>query len=178
LATLLTGMVGCSQSAIPPNRDSHDHAKGGRTLASHHYGGVAFAPPKGWTMEEVQGGLLIISPTIEANWQANLFLQVRQDNENRSLDEAMAEYIRNLKSQKHQFRDVNRAVENHLNGFRFGRIDYTCVQQETELRQCEWLIELEGTKRLFVFASSASSLWPKYQPIFREFIDSLHANRK
>jgi len=43
--------------------------------------GIQFEHPSEWTLEEIPGQnvLLLLSPVVEADWQANVFIEVRTD---------------------------------------------------------------------------------------------------
>ncbi len=175
VAGLAASLAGCSSSTTPEGADLSRKAE---SLSRQKFGGVEFVMPAGWTKESVGDGLLLTTPEIKNNWQANLFLEVREDAKSRPLEQALADLVPNLKERKESFREVSRKVENHSIGFRFGRIEYTCSEKGgTALTEWEIVIELDGKKRLFVLASSASAAWDKYQPLFQEFVASLRKSR-
>ena len=169
-AFLLTGLIGCSTSTMPSDTVGKQDPD---LTARSRFAGIEFEPPPGWTTEDIQGGLLLLASEIEGGWQANLFLEVRDDPDARSLEQAIDELVPNLRASKQGFREVSRTIETHPNGFRIARVEFTCVNQETAITEWEIVIELGQEKRLFVLASSASGLWGKYQPIFERFIKSL-----
>ena len=85
-----------------------------------------------------------MAPDIENNWQANLFLETREDAGGRTLEQALADLVPNLKDRKKQFREVRRKVEKHSGGFRIGTIEYTCADQGTALTEWEIVIEVDS----------------------------------
>ena len=137
------------------------------------FGAFEFMLPDSWMKENAGGGMLLMAPNIENNWQANLFLEFRDDTEGRTVDQALADVVANLKDRKKQFREVSRNVEKHSGGFQIGSLEYTCADQVTPLTEWEIVIEASKKKRLFILASSASASWAKYQPVFQRFIASL-----
>lgn len=169
-ASLLLALVGCSASSSPeraagvPKVDSDQRQK---------FGAFEFVLPDGWTKETAAGGVLLMAPDIENNWQANLFLEFRHDPEERTVEQMLTEVVPNLKDRKKQFREVSRKAEKHPEGFQMATLEYTCVDQGTQLTEWEIVIEVESKKRLFVLASSASASWAKYQPVFQRFVGSL-----
>jgi hypothetical protein len=170
LASLLAGILGCSSSSSSqgagdtPNPDS---------VPPEKLGAFEFVVPTGWTKENAGGGLLLMAPDIENNWQANLFLELREDADGRTLEQGLADLIPNLKNRNKQFHEVSRKVEKHSGGFQMGKIEYTCADQGTTLTEWEIIVEVDSRKRLFVLASSASGSWTKYQPVFQSFVGSL-----
>lgn len=139
--------------------------------------GMDFVPPAGWSRELVDAGLLFVAPEIEGNWQGNLFLEVREDSEGRSLEQSLADIVPNLRTAKQHFQEVSRQIESRPSGLRLGRIEYTCTYEGIGLTQWEVLVELDGKKRLFVLASSTTAHWDKYLPVFQSLIGSLRVNR-
>lgn len=170
VAGLAAALAGCSGPARPSGTRDVPTAD---APAPQQFAGVAFVAPPGWSSERLEGGLLLLAPEIEAGWQANLFLELREDEEARSLEEGMADLVPNLEARKQHFQEISRRIERQPGGLRFGRIKYTCANQGTALTEWEVIIPLEGRKRLFVLASSASARWSRYQPAFQQFIESL-----
>jgi hypothetical protein len=170
IAALLAGLTGCSEQAIP---SKVGHTQEPDAPPRQRFAGVELVVPSGWTSEQVGQGLLIMAPEIEAEWQANLLLEVRQDGEARSLEQALADLVPSLTARKQQFRESSRGVESSRSGLRYGRLQYTCAAQRTKLTEWEIVIELEENKRLFVLASSATAVWGKYKPVFHSFVESL-----
>jgi hypothetical protein len=134
-----------------------------------------FTPPGAWSVEDIakQSGVLILAPSVEANWQANIFLELREDKENRALDRALIDVSGNLKSRKSQYRELSRSVKKTARGVPYGLLEYSHQNGGTELLEWEVIVPLQGTTRLFVLASTAKSVSPKYLPAFQAFLDSL-----
>ena len=170
VASLLPALAGCTGSSSPekptnaPKKDS---------VVRQKFGDFEYALPNGWTKENAGGGQLLLAPDIENNWQANLFLQYRDDPDERSLEEAQADMVPNLKDRKKEFHEVSRKVEKHPGGFQIGTLEYTCADQGTPLTEWEIIIDAGDMKRLFVLASSATASWAKHKPMFQEFVESL-----
>jgi hypothetical protein len=171
VASLLAALVGCSSSTSPgkpanaPKNDSVPRQK---------FGDFEYALPNGWTKENAGGGQLLMAPDIENHWQANLFLEYRDDPEGRPLKQTLADAVPNLKDRKKQFREVSRKVEERAGGFQIATLEYTCADQGTALTEWEIVIDAGNKKRLFVLASSATASWAKYQPVFQKFVESLN----
>ncbi len=170
LATFVAAFAGCSSSTSPEKATG---VSTGASVPSQRFGSFEFLLPDRWTKESVSGGLLLMAPNIENNWQANLFLEFRHDSEGRTLAQTLADLAPNLKDRKKQFREVSRKVEKHSAGFQIGTLEYTCVDQGTVLTEWEIVIEAGNKQRLFVLASSASASWAEYHPVFLRFIRSL-----
>ena len=166
-ASLLAALVGCSSCTSP------EKAGEGDSVPRQKFGAFEFELPDRWTKEDAAGGLLLMAPEIENDWQANLFLEFRKDAGGRTLEQALADVVPNLKDRKKQFREVSRKVERHSGGFQVATLEYTCTDQGTALTEWEIVIEADGKRRLFVLASSASASWAKYQPVFQKFVGSL-----
>ena len=169
-ACLFVALVGCSGSASPEKPAS---AAKNDSVSRQKFSDFEFGVPDGWTRENVGGGLLLMAPDIENNWQANLFLEIRDDPEGRTLELALADLATNLEARKEQFHEVSRKIVKHSGGFNMGILEYTWVEQGSALTELEIIIEAGSTKRFFVLASSASASWAKYQPMFQRFIESL-----
>lgn len=167
----VTAMIpGCSKP--PPATPNKAHAQA-PSKAMYRMDDIQFELPRDWNAENIAGGLLVLAPTIEAGWQANIFLETRRDPENRSLEVALADLITGLRNSKSKFRETQRSSQESAAGLRFAVVEYTCQDAVTSLTEWEIIISLSGQKRLFILASSSSALWEKYQPVFEAFADSL-----
>src|SRR5262245_35840719 len=102
LASFLAALAGCSSSLSPEK--AADVSKGG-SPPSQKFGAFEFVLPDGWTRENACGGLLLMTPDIENNCQAKLLLEVRDDPEGRTLEQALADVVPSLKDRKKQFRE-------------------------------------------------------------------------
>ena len=143
------------------------------TVAHERFGLFDFVVPHGWKKETLDSGMLLTAPDVEVNWQANIFLELRSDSHGRTLEEAMADLVPNLKANKGGFKEVSRQVWKHPEGFEIGVIQYTSNNEGTPLTEQEIIIDGKDNQRLFVLTSAASATWGKYQPIFDKFIASL-----
>ncbi|MDR1190673.1 MAG: hypothetical protein LBK60_03275 [Verrucomicrobiales bacterium] len=138
--------------------------------------GVMFTPPGAWAVEDLAklNGVLMLAPSVEANWQANIFLELREDKENRTLERSLADVSGNLKSRKNQYRELSRSVKRTARGVPYALLEYSQHPNSgPELLEWEVIVPLQGTTRLFVYASTAKSVSPKYLPVFQAFLDSL-----
>jgi hypothetical protein len=136
------------------------------------FAGLEFAVPPGWSRNEASGGLLLLAPQIEDNWQANIFLEARLDREMRSLEQAFIDLVPNLTARKTQFVELGRKTDRLPGGFECGILEYSCAQQGAALREWQVIVVLPGGKRLFILASSPASRWDKYRPLFKSMLDS------
>lgn len=169
-ALVLGALAGCDRPAPPPPAPP-DQADA--PVDRRSYAGIDYVLPPGWTAEEAMGGVLLMSPTVEANWQANLFLERRADEEGRTLEQALDDLAPGLAQEKENFHEVARNVADHPNGFRYATLDYTSTSDGTPLNQRETILDLGGGARLFVLASAASSTQGTYGPVFQSFLDSI-----
>ena len=138
-------------------------------------GGYSFQHPPKWSVETIPDGdgILVMCPTIEADWQANLFFELYSDSGNRSVGKMLEDYIPNLKKEKSGFTLVSSSVVTHPSGLEAGRIEYTHNLDGTKLYDCETVLVLENNKILFVLTSTASSVKHKYNPTFLKIVDSI-----
>ena len=159
VASLFAALVGCSSSS---SNDKVGEAPEDASASRQDFGPFEFVLPKGWTKENAAGGLLLMAPEIENNWQANLFLEFRDDPEERTVEQALADVVPNLRDRKKRFREVSRKAEMHPGGFQIATSEYTCADEGAALTEWEIVIRADTKKRLFVLASSASASWAKY----------------
>ena len=137
--------------------------------------GFSFEHPKQWSVEDIKemNGLLVTSPTLEANWQANLFFELRTDKENRKLDVMMDDLTTNLSKTKKNFKLVAKKTGTMPSKLQFGQIEYTHTQDDVALTELEVIIPLAKDKLLFVVASWVTSLDKKYRPVCNAIIESI-----
>jgi hypothetical protein len=137
--------------------------------------GISFSYPAEWTIEEIEdsSGVLLLCPTIEKDWQANVFFDLSIETTNRKLPQMVDELIPKLNKGKPNFSLLGTARGNLHKGLEYGKISYTCKQDHTDLSEEEVLIPLGEDKLLFVLTSAEISLKQKYQPIFESIINSI-----
>lgn len=135
--------------------------------------GVAFSAPPGWSVEPINEGVLLMAPLPEKNWQANIFVEPRTDNENRALDKALDDLVPNLKAQKAGFKELGRSLKKTRSGLSYSVLEYSHHSQGSQLREWEAVVGLRGTTRVFVMCSSEESLVGKYQPLFSAFLEAM-----
>jgi hypothetical protein len=138
-------------------------------------GGYSFQHPPTWLVEVIPdvNGILVMCPTIEADWQANAFFELRSDSGNRSVAKMLEDLVLNLKKEKSGFALLSSDVFTHPSGLQAGRIEYTHNSDGTKLYDCETVIVIEDNNILFVLTSTASSVKQKYDPIFLKMVDSI-----
>jgi hypothetical protein len=134
--------------------------------------GVQFEYPGDWTAEELaaQNVLLLSSPVIEADWQTNIFIEMRRDLDRTSTPEQrLATLADNLSRTKKQFALQSTRVFTHANGLTAGELIYT----HENLTDREVVLRMDGGKWLFVTGSAVTSLWSKYEPQLKIVFDSI-----
>jgi hypothetical protein len=167
-------LSGCSDNSPATPTTNPQDGQTSVPSTKQRFFGLEFAVPTGWTAEQASGGLLLMAPQVEDGWQANVFLEKRVDQDKRSLEQALDELATNLKARKVGFVESNRKVDMLPSRLEYGLLEYSCTQQGTLLSEWEVIVILPSGERLFVLASSPSSRWNKYQPLFRSLLDSLH----
>ncbi len=135
--------------------------------------GIKFSVPQGWSKEEVSGGVLLLAPDQENNWQANIFIELRVDREHRPLDKAISDLAPNIKSRKAKYAELNRGVRSLPNGISYGILEYSHDHQGTRLIDAEAIVENNGASRVMVLLSSEAGLIGKYKPVFLDFLGSM-----
>lgn len=136
---------------------------------------INYAVPQGWSSESLGPGqgVLLLASDIEADWQANLFLEIRQDHERRSLPQTLEDLGKNLKDMKLGFRLISAEEFRNANEMKMARIEYTAETDGVPLTEWKIAIQLSLVEKLHILASSATECWPKYKPIFEAFVNSI-----
>ncbi len=145
------------------------------------FGDLQLAYPATWEVEILSdtNGLLLVDPQIENDWQASVSLELRRDEEGRSLDVAMADLCAAQREEHAGFHLRRQELREHASGNPFGLIEFDSLTDGMPLTQ--WLIVLAtaGRERLFVTAASERTLWKKYEPVFDAVMSSIRpANPK
>jgi hypothetical protein len=138
--------------------------------------GVQFEYPSDWTTEELteQNVLLLSSPVQEANWQTNVFIELRSDLEtSQTPEQRLSTLADNLKRTKPGFALQSSRVFTHASGVPAGELMYTHNSQGVPLTEREVILWLAPGKALFVNGSAVTSLWSKYQPQMNVVFDSM-----
>lgn len=137
--------------------------------------GYSFQYPSEWSVEYVPelNGILVMCPDIEVDWQANIFFEIRRDDENRSPNEALEDLLPNVKAHKRDFRLIGRGVARAPTGLEKAWLEYTHVFDGTVLSETETLVFLESDKVLFATRSTALQVDAKYQPTLKRIVDSI-----
>lgn len=141
--------------------------------------GISFTAPTGWSVEDLaqERGVLLMAPNEEAGWQANIFLELRDDAETRSLDRALADLSVSLEGRKTKYKELRRSTKHSAKGLEFGLLEYSHEESGATLVEREAIFPLRGKSRLFVLTSTAKSVEGKYTPIFDTFLNSVTAPR-
>jgi hypothetical protein len=138
--------------------------------------GVQLEYPSDWTAEEVseQNVLLLSSPVQEANWQTNVFIELRSDlDTSQTPEQRLATLADNLKTTKSGFALQSSRVFTHASGVPAGELIYTHSSQGVPLTEREVILWLEPGKALFVNGSAVTSLLSKYEPQMNVIFDSI-----
>jgi hypothetical protein len=138
--------------------------------------GVQFEYPADWTTEEIaeQNVLLLSSPVQEANWQTNVFIEVRADvDTSQTREQRLATLADNLKRTKSGFALQSSRVFADSSGVPAGELIYTHNSQGIPLTEREVILWLAPGKELFVNGSAVTSLWSKYAPQMNVVFDSI-----
>ena len=138
--------------------------------------GVQFEYPSDWTAEELsqQNVLLLSSPIMEANWQTNVFIELRSDlDTSQTPERRLSTLADNLKRTKSGFALQSSRVFTHPSGAPGGELIYTHNSQGVPLTEREVVLWLEPGKALFLNGSAVTSLWSKYQPQMNVIFDSI-----
>ena len=138
--------------------------------------GVQFEYPSDWTTEELaeQNVLLLSSPVQEANWQTNVFIELRSDlDASQTPEQRLSTLADNLKRTKSGFALQSSRVFTHASGVPAGELMYTHNSQGVPLTEREVVLWLAPGKALFVNGSAVTSLWSKYQPQMNVVFDSM-----
>jgi len=138
--------------------------------------GVQFEYPSDWSAEELaqQNVLLLSSPIMEANWQTNVFIELRSDlDSSQPLEQRLATLAENLKRTKSGFALQSSRVFPHPSGIPAGELIYTHNSQGVPLTEREVVLWLDRRTALFVDGSAVTSLWSKYAPQMNTIFDSI-----
>lgn len=129
--------------------------------------------PAGWSTESSNGGTLFLCPDTEENWQANIFTELRAD-DNRPIEGSVATLIDNYRLQHRGFQLVDKVIK------KGGASPYATITFKHEekgsglsLTDSATLIKTKGHRAVFVLTSCPSSLSKKYQPYFERTIKSV-----
>ena len=138
--------------------------------------GVQFAYPSDWTVEEVpeQNVLLLSSPVMEADWQTNVFIELRSDlGTSQPHEKRLSALAANLKKEKAGFALQSSRVFTHSSGMPAGELIYTHNSDGVPLTEREVILWPAPGKALFVTGSAVTSLWSKYAPQINVIVDSI-----
>jgi hypothetical protein len=139
--------------------------------------GVQFEYPSDWSAEEVaeQNVLLLSSPVQEANWQTNIFIELRRDlDTTQSREQRLATLADNLARKKSGFALQSSRVFTHKSGLPAGELIYTHTSQGVPLTEREIILWLPDGRTLFVTGSAVTSLWAKYADQMNVVFDSIN----
>jgi hypothetical protein len=140
--------------------------------------GIQFQYPADWTVEELaqQNVLVVSSPIQEANWQTNVFVELRTDDAPElPIEQRLGTLAENLGKFKQSFVLISSKPVSHPSGVAAGELRYTHVTQGVPLTDRELVLWLAPGKTLFVTGSAVTSLWPKYEADLNTILDSVTA---
>jgi len=138
--------------------------------------GVQFEYPSDWTAEELkeQNVLLLSSPVQEANWQTNIFIELRKDlDAAQTADQRLATLADNLARKKSGFALQSSRLFTHKSGMPAGELIYTHTSQGVPLTERELVLWLRDGRTLFVTGSAVTSLSTKYASQLNVVFDSV-----
>ena len=138
--------------------------------------GVQFEYPSDWTAEEVpeQNVLLLSSPVLEADWQTNVFIELRSDlDASQAREKRLSTLAENLKRTKSGFALKSSRVFTHSSGMPAGELIYTHNSDGVPLTERDVILWPAPGKALFVTGSAVTSLWSKYAPQMNVIFDSI-----
>jgi hypothetical protein len=128
----------------------------------------SFNYPRSWSVEHIAqiNGFILMAPSQEANWRANLFFEVRVDSESRTIEKAVNDLIPILRSRKSDFKLVRVSDIKLQSGRVAKRIEFTHSKNGVALTEWEILVPMNNNKILFILAATVTRLKEKYQPSF------------
>lgn len=143
------------------------------TMVRETYKGVSFDRPKDWKAEPSADadGLVVRAP------DADLIVRVRPDPEGQDVAVALDEAATDLSNRKADFKLKGKRVEDHPNGFKYGRIDYTNTNEGVPFTQWEVIVPVDKNTRAFVQAVAATDAWDKVEPVFDQVLGSIKVEK-
>ena len=139
------------------------------------FGRIHYDVPAQWSGEIIEDapGILLLAPEVEANWQANIFVEVRKAAQHRDLADSIDDLIPKLRLEKTSFRLIQKDLTRNRNGAQIGRIEYAAESDGTALTEWELVIPFSKDQQFFILASAPTECWSKYENVFREFVESV-----
>ena len=130
-----------------------------------------------WMVEYVPDleGTLIFCTDYKAEWQANMFVQYREDTLERGLEKMLDLIEQELIEQKENFSLNRKEVRPHPNNFTYGLIESTCNKDGILLIEWEILIPCYANTMLRISTSSAHEDWKQNRIYFKGMLDSVRA---
>ena len=143
-------------------------------FAAQTYEGVSFQYPSGWSSapSEDGKGQMVTAPDADEQWPPSVFLGMVEDPGTKDLQKAVDEAVVTL-HRRDRFALREKTVAAHPGGFQYGKVEYTSERGTIALTQWEILIPMSGGKRLTVHANAATEDWAKYQPVFKDIVESI-----
>jgi len=172
LSTLLCVLLGCVLGPTTAPSTAPDSVE----MDYRSFNGLNIPYPRDWSARELSllNGLLIVCPTTESDWQANVFVELRSEGRGKATSDLVDSRIKELKERKRNFKLVDQRVSQHPRGFECGVIDYTCDDVGgAHLTEHQVIVRLPDERRLYLLFSTADSNKQKYEPIFEQMLDAL-----
>lgn len=139
--------------------------------------GIRFEYPGKWAVEELreENVLLVSCPEEERNWQANVFIELRNGfNQAQTPEQRLAELIANLQQQKSNFALQSSRAFAHASGVPAGELIYTHTGGGgVPLTEKEIILWFSDGRALFATGSAVTGLWSKYDAPLGTVFDSL-----
>jgi hypothetical protein len=138
---------------------------------------ISFDILSSWMVEYVPDleGTLIFCTDFQAAWQANLFVQYREDPNEQSLEQTLDTLVKELATQKETYAVNRNQVREHRNHFSFGIIEGTCNKDGILLVEWEIIIPCYANVMLRISTSSAYEDWNRNRNFFKGTLDSIRA---
>ena len=107
--------------------------------------------PDGWSSETLGDpeGELLLAPEEEAGWQANIFVEGREDPEGRDLESALDDLIPNLSACKEEFQLSAKNILRNGHGTRIGVIEFFHAASGIPIVEWELVIPHSGPTVFF-----------------------------
>lgn len=134
-----------------------------------------FRYPKDWTVEELkeENVLLIMAPEAEANWQTNVFIEIREQTEAElPLEEVLDALLIHLPDFKEGFTLKSKDVITTTTGLAAGVLTYE-HDPEIGLFEKEYIIPWDDNKMLYATGSAVIALREKYESPVNRILDSI-----
>ena len=130
--------------------------------------------PRGWDLNREGNNTMIVCIEEAADFPPCIHLKETWDIDSQTLDQQLDTLIPELAPRKPSFELIERSVEQHAQGFFYGKLDYRFRNGEQSIREKQVLVPFcVGGRGLSILATAPEELLTKYQVIFERLIKSL-----